>query len=154
MAKKKKETQVVNVQNLNLEIDYDKLADAMVRSLNTSEKEKDVRTHVLTSSMAVFLAVLFGVIFVALVFMAILVGVAYFNAITTDSWIAMTTNMQWSVSIILWLAIIVMVSAAIVMLLSAIEIWKEKDKNYILSAFSGIVGFAALIVALIALVRG
>ena len=37
---------------------------------------------------------------------------------------------------------------------SAKEIVIEKDKNYIVSVFSGIVSFAALIVALIALFKG
>ena len=31
---------------------------------------------------------------------------------------------------------------------------QEKDRNYIISVFSGIVGFAALIVALVALFKG
>ena len=34
------------------------------------------------------------------------------------------------------------------------EIGREKDKNYIFTAFSGIVGFVALIVALVALFKG
>ena len=34
------------------------------------------------------------------------------------------------------------------------EIETEKDRNYIISVFSGIVSFAALIVALVALFKG
>jgi hypothetical protein len=37
---------------------------------------------------------------------------------------------------------------------SAKEIEKENDRNYIISVFSGIVSFAALIVALVALFKG
>ena len=37
---------------------------------------------------------------------------------------------------------------------SAKEIETEKDRNYIISVFSGIVSFAALIVALVALFKG
>ena len=37
---------------------------------------------------------------------------------------------------------------------SAKEVETEKDRNYIISVFSGIVSFAALIVALVALFKG
>ena len=44
MAKKKEKPQVINnIQELNLEIDYDKLAEAIVKA---NKKEKIGRAHV------------------------------------------------------------------------------------------------------------
>jgi hypothetical protein len=43
---------------------------------------------------------------------------------------------------------------ALLLRASANEFDKEKDRNYIISVFSGIVSFVALIVALVALFKG
>ena len=58
------------------------------------------------------------------------------------------------VTLLVFLEIIIMVALYSVLLWKAAkEIEKETDRNYVVSMFSGVVSFAALIVALVALVK-
>ena len=66
--------------------------------------------------------------------------------------IVQATNFQYLFSYIILAVLFPMLS--LIMRGIANEIGREKDKNYIIAAFSGIVSFVALIVALIALFKG
>ena len=64
MAKKKDKPQVINnIQELNLEIDYDKLAESIVKTNNKIETEKD-RNYIISVFSGI---VSFAALIVALV---------------------------------------------------------------------------------------
>ena len=77
------------------------------------------------------------------------------NTFAEMSWSTFPAVAENIFQIIYTIAIIVMLILYPLMLWkSAKEIETEKDRNYIVSVFSGIVSFAALIVALVALFKG
>ena len=155
MAKKKDKPQVINnIGELNLEIDYDKLAEAIVKAQKSSESE--------TSKNKKFTSVTFALL-ISLVFR----GIAIIGfALTIIMPIALWESIKIKQEGILGLLFVILMGAfslACVFVLfilswilwkSAKEIETEKDRNYIISVFSGIVSFAALIVALVALFKG
>lgn len=78
--------------------------------------------------------------------------VLYVIDLSWQNWPEIIRNIYILVMVIMILFILVMYS--IIMWGASNEMHKEKDKNYIISVFSGVVSFAALIVALVALLRG
>ena len=176
MAKKKDKPQVINnIQELNLEIDYDKLAEAIVRAQNKSEEiieeEDDIdigfwksiwciirnkektNDNLLAVAMSMLMSLVFNVlafVFVsgAIVLIVILVNFVYkpFDK-GLDGNILVNALMCLSFSC---------ASALLGLLMRGIanDISWENNKNYIVAVFSGIVSFAALIVALVALFKG
>ena len=156
MAKKKDKPQVINnIQELNLEIDYDKLAEAIVKAQEVSEDEANKKRRFTSGSFAMLITVAFRgfSIFVALLAASlILVLVVSRNTVQWDGF----TNIVVSILTIAFCIVFAIVLGLYAVLLwkSAKEIETEKDRNYIISVFSGIVSFAALIVALVALFKG
>jgi len=175
MAKKKNKPQVINnIQELNLEIDYDKLAEAIVKANNT-EKEYNNSKEKLN-----FLKVIYYIVFnqkqtngkmisgllsglIALIFniMAILgMGVfvcgiiAMINIIKSCIWSlnAIPYNIAAIIAMIAFVLVIAMFS--LLFRAAANEMEKEEDRDYIIAVFSGIVSFAALVVALVAILKG
>ena len=156
MAKKKDKPQVINnIQELNLEIDYDKLAEAIVKAQEKSENEAN-KSKKFTSGMFSML------VFVILRLIACLGWIIAFclllrsvNLITAMSWEGFSVVAENIFQIVYTVAIVALLVLYPLMLWkSAKEIETEKDRNYIISVFSGIVSFAALIVALVALFKG
>ena len=171
MAKKKEKSQVINnIGELNLEIDYDELADAIVKAQNKSkesntfkekigfwkatwliirnkEPQNGNKTAVLLSEV---MAYIFNTIALCCLSLFVLIVVSSF------------VNFAWSnvpselITQIVVLASILGLLLAIALIFRCIanEIRAEKDRNYIVSVFSGLVSFAALIVALVALFKG
>lgn len=78
--------------------------------------------------------------------------VLYFLDLSWQNWPEIIRNVYALVIIVMILFILVMYS--IIMWGASNEMRKERDKNYIVAVFSGVVSFAALIVALVALVKG
>ena len=78
--------------------------------------------------------------------------VLYFLDLSWQNWPEIIRNIYALVMVAMILFVLVMYS--IIMWGASNEMRKEKDKNYIISVFSGVVSFAALIVALVALLRG
>lgn len=156
MAKKKDKPQVVNnIQELNLEINYDKLAEAIVTAQEKSEDEANKNRKFTSGSFAMLIMVAFGgfSIFVALLAASLILAlVVSWNTLQWDGF----TNIVVSILTIAFCIVfaIVLVLYAVLLWKSAKEIETEKDRNYIISVFSGIVSFAALIVALVALFKG
>ena len=156
MAKKKDKPQVINnIQELNLEIDYDKLAEAIVKAQEVSEDEANKKRRFTSGSFAMLITVAFSgfSIFVALLAASLILAlVVSWNTLQWDGF----TNMVVSILIIAFCIVFAIVLGLYAVLLwkSAKEIETEQDRNYIISVFSGIVSFAALIVALVALFKG
>ena len=173
MANKNKgKPQVINnIQELNLEIDYDKLAEAIVKSqnqLSTIESyNKDSHEYMYKTlsgkTKRNYFSFSIGKL-VSWLFFAIGLVEAYFTVVYFP-WInnyfynlALSQNHSESfarvmgVSSVIALLIISMLLFCVLFNIAK-EISKEKDRNYIISVFSGTVSFAALIVALVALFK-
>ena len=156
MAKKKDKPQVINnIQELNLEIDYDKLAESIVKA-NTKLDAEANQSKKFTSgmfSMSVFVILRVIALLGWIIAFALLLG--SINTVIEMSWNDFSTISGNIFQIIYSITITVLLVLYPLMLWkSAKEIETEKDRNYIISVFSGIVSFAALIVALVALFKG
>ena len=173
MAKKKNKTHIVNnIQELNIEIDYEKLADAIVQAQNQSamiesydEEDNEYMRKTLSGKIKrnyfpfslnklicwFFFAMGLGEIDLTIVVIPMLNKYVYELALSQNysAIIARILSMS-SVVIFLFLSMLLFC----VLWNIAFELKKEKDRNYIISVFSGIVSFAALIVALVALFKG
>ncbi len=156
MAKKKDKPQVINnIQELNLEIDYDKLADAIVKAQEKADNNAN-QSKKFTSgmfSMSVFVILRLAASLGMILSLAIAVSCPeVFGAFAWSSFGAVIKNV---IQIIIQVSLVVLTAFySLLLWKSAKEIETEKDRNYIISVFSGIVSFAALIVALVALFKG
>ena len=156
MAKKKDKPQVINnIQELNLEIDYDKLAEAIVKA-NSKLDTKANQSKKFTSGMfSISVFVILRVIALLGWIIAFALLIDSINTFIEMSWNDFSTISGNIFQIIYSITITVLLVLYPLMLWkSAKEIETEKDRNYIISVFSGIVSFAALIVALVALFKG
>ena len=137
--------------NVQVEIDYDKLAEAMVRAQEKYSAQYSVtREWMKTLIVPIFwgIAILVGLFGVAFV----LQGGNFFVEVSqesVDGWLTEVCKGGISFVIGLFFVAVAFVTGA-----SAKEIDKEKDKNYVVAVFSGIVSLVALIVSLIALIQG
>ena len=177
MAKKKEKPQIINnIQELNLEIDYDKLAKAIVQAQNSLDEipeesddtpitpirfwkgvcniivnKKGVTKDLLAASMSLLLSFVFNVLAILLILVAIasfiLCGVDVYKVVTSDISL-------WFEALVYFCTAIVLLFLSLLMRGIANDISWENNKNYIVSAFSGVVSFAALVVALVALLTG
>ena len=178
----------VKIENVNVEIDYEKLAKAIVTAQNkANEQEQKKETELLksekneeknktytnkefnkkdfwykvwyiianrkiedsnflTTAIAGIMQLFFNVIAFCLTIFAILCFSCIIYVLFKGENHIYIVNYVIATPVSLMLALIIRGIAN--------EIGREKDKNYIFTAFSGIVGFVALIVALIALFKG
>lgn len=171
MAKKKEKPRIINnIQELNLEIDYDKLAEAVVmaqrKSKGTPEEiasgeigfwksiwyiiqnKKKTSGEILAEAMSLLMSFVFNILATLLLLGGIVcVGIFFvyiFRFVTGQ--LPITFDAITILSLGLLLAVFALLMRGI-----ANDISWEKDRNYIVAIFSSIVSFAALIVALIAL---
>ena len=171
MAKNKDKPQTINnIGELNIEIDYDKLAEAIVKAqdkvnkqpktcektgfwkavwliIRNKERKNGNKTAVLLSEVMAYMFNMIAIcslILLVLIIVGIFVGFAWSNA-----------PIELMKQIVILSFILGLLPAiAFVFRCIANEIRAEKDRNYIVSVFSGLVSFAALIVALVALFKG
>ena len=171
MAKKKDKPQIINnIQELNLEIDYDKLAEAIVKAQEKSTtlpeseskigfwkavwlviRNKEPKNGKKTAYLlAEVMAWMFNALAICGVILTFIVGYGLVSQFSCN-----INVFQFVAKVI---ASIMLLGTALILSLIfrgiANEIKAEKDRNYIISVFSGIVSFAALIVALVALFKG
>ena len=156
MAKKKDKPQVVNnIQELNLEIDYDKLAEAIVKANSQLDAEANKSKKFTSGMFSISVFVILRVIALLGWIVAFTLLIGSINTFIEMSWNDFSTISGNIFQIIYSITITVLLVLYPLMLWkSAKEIETEKDRNYIISVFSGIVSFAALIVALVALFKG
>lgn len=156
MAKKKDKPQVINnIQELNLEIDYKELAQAIVEAQNDAEKQQTERKSFVSNSFAFWISLFFrfvSILGIAVCIIGFITIIQY--AINTAIWNT-PHNIVANIFVLgtIGLLLISFGAYCIIMWRAAKEIETEKDRNYIISVFSGIVSFAALIVALVALFK-
>ena len=176
MAKKKDKPQVINnIGELNIEIDYDKLAEAIVKAQNQStiiESYNEgseggyeyiqktlsgkIKRNYFTFSLSklicwMFYAMGIGEVYLTIIFIPIINNYIYELALSQNYSIFFARIIGFS-SAIAFLFIAMLIFCVLFNI--AFELKKEQDRNYIISVFSGIVSFAALIVALVALFKG
>ena len=156
MAKKKEKPQVINnVQELNLEIDYEKLAEAIVKAQEKSENEANRKKKFTSGTFAMIISLAFRGVAILGWLIALVTLIAIINMAKSFVWVDVNAvvgnvfNIAFAVALF-----VVLVLYSFLLWKSAKEIETEKDRNYIISVFSGIVSFAALIVALVALFKG
>ena len=159
MAKKKNKNdkpQVINnIQELNLEIDYDRLAKAMVKAQVISEDEENKKRKFTSGSFSMLIMIAFYVFSVLIGFLSVLMIFAPVVSWNALHWNGLTNIVTSIVTIAFCIVFAILLGLyAVLLWKSAKEIETEKDRNYIISVFSGIVSFAALIVALVALFKG
>ena len=143
-----KETNIVNI-----EIDYDKLANAIVKT-NEKIKEEDKNEDVFTrKAFSVLTALLLYIISIAgfIIDGLLLIRVVMYS-IEKLNWIGFN-NIFESFSISLLFSVIVLSIGLLsyIIIKMGKDIEKSRDKYYIVSVFSALSCFMALIVALIAL---
>lgn len=180
MAKKKNNQTVVNnIESVNLDIDCEKLAEAIVKAQQRVQEQQynsEIKTKITVKDFfrAIYQIIrnkgntqgnLTVSIFVLLISMTFkFIAVVGFSFTLTGIIVAVKCILHGldvgNIALCILFAIGLIILSVIVFLYSVIiwgasyEVEKEKDKNYIVSVFSGIVSFAALIIAIIALVKG
>ena len=144
-----------NIEQLNLEINYDKLAEAIIKAQEKGESEANKKRKFTSGSFAILVMIAFRIFSAFMGLLSVVLILAPVVSWKTLQWNGFT-NIVTSVFTIGFCIVIAIVLALYTALLwkSAKEIETEKDRNYIISVFSGIVSFAALIVALVALFKG
>ena len=179
MARKKEEQQtIINISEMKCEVDYDKLADAIVKaqavaSKQTKERKKEKITlkdiwreivailcnkrnadgTMTTSAFAMMNYIVFGV---ASVLSLAVSGASIAVLVVMLADMVWTGWEIWKNIVTIFILIVMMVIALFFFILFrgvSNEMQQEEDKSFLLSVFSGIVSFAALIVALISLLR-
>ena len=140
MAKKKDKPQVINnIQELNIEIDYDKLAEAIVKA---QEKAKDNQKR-----PNKFRAIKMISINTTIPVMCILFSIIVCFTIWHE--FVMSGTYPLFACIIATIVFALLITTNV---LSAIEAWRDDDENAIMH-FNTNVSLAALIIALIALFK-
>ena len=156
MAKKKEKAQIINnIQNLNLEIDYDKLAESIIKAQEKAEVTAQKKRIYTLGTFATPLVVAFYSLSVLGWLLVVAVPVGVYKSWQTLRWDNFLNCFSSVVSLLFLVGIAVTVALYSILLWeSAKEVEAETDRNYIVSMFSGVVSFAALIVALVALIKG
>jgi len=145
---KKKERIINNIGEINLEINYDKFAEAMSK-VNEQQSEKYSGTR---EWMKFILSPIFWTL---VVFSAVLAIIFLIYGVQTLTGM-FSEGFNWTVTITGLVEIFIgffLISVCAFSWVSAKEIDEEKDRQYIASLFSNIVALVALIVALISLVK-
>lgn len=137
-----------NTYNITNEIDYKKLAEAIVSALEEQKgkKEKASPSGIILSSICsltflflAILAALFAIIFLAIPYMKQHdICKVYFNNLPNSFFV-------------LFLLVAMSIIMCVLFASSFYELQNENDKNYSVSLFSGMVSFAALIISALTL---
>lgn len=176
MSRKKDKPQVINnIKEIKLEIDCDELAEAIVRAQKKSEEiieEKDdgdigfwtsiwyiirnkkkTNGDLLAASMSMLMSLVFNILAFVFAIGAVILAGFFINCIYELFAEGLDGNIIGNA---LLYAPFSCLSAVLALLMRGIanDISWENNKNYIVAVFSGIVSFAALIVALVALFKG
>lgn len=181
MAKKKDKKQTINnIQQLNIEIDYEKLGETIKNAISNDREEKVDTSKLQKATLKDWFTVIKLIITnkadtkgkMTPVLLSMIVGV-FFNVLSVLFALGGVASLVLGIAGIIDLIIVpeliseyiiyiivgfptslLFLIFALLLRASANEFDKEKDRNYIISVFSGIVSFAALIVALVALFKG
>ncbi len=176
MKSKYLKKRIRNSAQASVEIDYDKLANAIVKANRLADKEELQPEPKEKTKVKIFKGLwrlikgdidteeqmtlgLFSLILSFFFFTVAIIGFI-FALFVMCSLIAEIVKMEWTCSQILsniffiiftTMILIIMFLISVIVFCAGREVEKSKDKSFIFNAFSGVVGLIALIVALIAL---
>ena len=156
MGKKKDKNQpITHIHNLNLEIDYDKLAESITKAqANANETTRKQKRYTLGTFATPLIVAFYSLSVIGWILVAS-IPIGVYKAWGSFGWNGFAECFSSVITIVFLLEIMVMVAMySILLWKSAKEVEAETDRNYVISMFSGVVSFAALIVALVALVKG
>ena len=139
----------------DMEIDYDKLANAIVAAQKRVAADEQAQNNATSKPFVGFVAFFLRGLAIVSLPGIILLGVHILRVVddlALEGYLA--TIIKSAARLLLPLIGFVAGSYAVLLWKAAKEIEIEKDKNYIVSVFSGLVSFAALIIALVALFQG
>lgn len=139
MAKKKQNTVVNNIDSVNVEIDYKKLAKEIVAAQEEAEMQKKHHTRFRAGLMAVANAMIPIMIAIFALFACI------------GAWTELATAPKHS--LISYILYTMMFTAIVVIsVCCSVEAWKDDDENA-MQHFNSNIGLVALVIAFIALMR-
>ena len=148
---RKNEKKYININEVNIEIDYDKLAEAIVTAQEKQTVQYSItREWMKTLLIPVFwgIAILTGLFGIAFMWQG---GKTFLEAVQKGLGGCFLDTCVGGAGFVIGLFFI---AVAMLTGASAKEVDKEKDKNFVVAVFSGIVSLVALVVSLIALIQG
>ncbi len=184
-CRRNKKGEVIRIEGLQIknkvEIDYEKLAEAIVKANATSDSlsEKKLQNEDKLTLWDAFIHIL-NIIFnkketngtMTLELLGTMINIV-FNSVailgvivllcTSIVFVDTMKGFVWSVEMVVGNILGILCMIAIVFIIAvfslifrgaANEIKREKDRSYVVDVFSGVVSFAALIVAIVALLKG
>lgn len=165
MFKKEKviEKYYYNVLHQKIDFDYKEFSKSLVKAQLEAEEQKQKETKQVektegSKTVVSLLAFLSSVAFALLAgaCFALFIGgiMAFSSVVELETMQMLTIQIKICFYIVYWLVFLASLFFGIIFFACAKEILKEKDRDFIMSAFSNIIGFIALIIALIALVKG
>ena len=142
-------------KNVVQEFDYDKLAEAIVKAQEKSETKSNENKKFTSDAFAMLITIVFRCVAILGWLIMLVMPLLIINIIKTADWCGFV-SVAGNILAILMVAALTFLLFVFSRILwkSGKEVEREKDGNYIVSVFSGVVSFAALIVALIALFKG
>ena len=153
MDENTKEEKMIEPINVNVEIDYDKLATAIVKAQEKASGDMEEKfTKGTFSILTAWVLYIIGVLGFITALYAFGYGI-YYTAYILE-WID-NVHIISNIFICGFIVIIALCIGLLSFMLfkSGNEIQKSKDKNFIVAVFSALSGFIALVVALVALFK-
>ena len=137
-----------NLTVINNEIDYDKLAEAIVAA---NKKQQQVDSPSREWMKYILIPIFWGVSIVSGI-----LGIVMFISLCKDanSVLDSVTFMDDITFLLKFITVLFSFGFCAFSIVAAKEIEKEYDRNYVAAMFSNIVAIAALVVALVALLKG
>ena len=134
MRRKRRSTIIKNIESVNMEIDYDKLAEAIVKAEDNAKKKQEKTINILTIAMAICNFVIYFFVF-------------YFLVFALDSFWKTDADGTSEIIAKIVLLIITLILLVITFCLMVASIQKGEAEKH----FNANMTLAALIIALIAL---
>lgn len=157
MGKKKKQKNInrSSDQSVNIfssTIDYEKLANCIAKAM-AEENDKRVNSYSATRELMKFIVT---PMFWSIAALMILFTVAFFIVALPclEKGFNSSNTSEFFKGIISFLLALISLGIALFSFFAGKEFDEEKDRQFVVAVFSGMVSLAALIVALVALVRG
>lgn len=126
-------------------LDYERLAKCIAKAIAEENDKRANARSVTREWMKFIIAPIFWIIIISSAILSIAFFIVTFNALKI---INVTTILQSMISFMLAL---IFLGTALMAFFADREFEKEKDKQFVVSVFSGMISLVALIVALIAL---
>lgn len=175
MSKKNSKQTINNINQLNLEIDYDELAKAIVKAQKQADEEaennesetisffeaakhiirndSDTNGNLMSNSLALFLSFAFkGLAVITYLFsLVIFYTISYFSVQANWNSISIFST---NVFVVLFLLIVATFALLLCLLFWGMsnEIERERDRHYIVAVFAGIATFVAMVATIVTLI--